>query len=67
MESRSQLRAELLNAIADVRRQINRQQTASSGVFNGSGQSGVSVALRELRSELAQLEEVLAGLKSAHA
>ena len=58
-ESNSELRAELRTAIAAVRRQIAVQSTADH--YIGS-EAITAEALGELRSELARLEEALAGL-----
>lgn len=58
-ESNTELRAELRTAIAAVRRQIAVQSTADH--YIGS-EAITAEALVELRSELARLEEALAGL-----
>ena len=58
-ESDARLREELVEAIANVRRQIDVQSTADHYI----GSEGITVqALGELQSELAQLEDALAGL-----
>ena len=55
-ESQASLRQQLDEACANVRRQIAVQQASS---FNLVGPSGDALAIRELKAELAQLEEAL--------
>lgn len=67
MASRRQLREELKIAIANVRRRINVQQSTrgyGAGPYTAKGRD---LALTELKAELAQLEEALAGLESRNA
>jgi len=63
MESKAELRRELEDAIANVRRQIDFQVRAGRDPFAGVGPSGDALVFKELQDELAQLEEALAGLK----
>ncbi len=58
-QSNSELRSELTTAIATVRQQITVQSTADHYV---GSERITEEALNELRSELVQLEEALAGL-----
>ena len=59
-ESNARLREELVDAIANVRRQIDVQSTSDH--YLGSGRI-TEEALSELQSDLSQLEEALAGLQ----
>jgi hypothetical protein len=67
MESRRQLREELKIAIVNVRRQINVQQSTTGYGAGPYTVKGRDLALTELKAELAQLEEALAGLESHNA
>jgi hypothetical protein len=62
MESDEELRAELKAAIAKVTHQIDIQ--SGSGHFAASGPSSRESLIQELQSELANLEDALAGLGS---
>jgi putative lipoic acid-binding regulatory protein len=65
MESHQQLRAELEDAIANVQRQIDIDQTTPRGRGSGVGlYDGMDVAIMTLRNTLAELEEALANLDS---
>jgi hypothetical protein len=62
MESRADLRKELEDAIADVRRQISVQTVRVDVLPGGPGPTGSALAIRALEDELARLEEALADL-----
>jgi hypothetical protein len=61
MESVAKLRAELEDAIAKVRRQIDVQRSVAAGL--GGGLGGDAAAIRALQIELSELEDALANLE----
>ena len=63
MESNAQLRRELTEAIATVRRQIDVQRSSVGYLFSGARPSGGALAIEALESELEQLQDALRGLE----
>ena len=61
MDTNEDLRSELKDAIAKVRYQIEVQLSTPSYI-SSPGHSGNEIALAALRTELAELEDALAGL-----
>lgn len=64
MESRAELRKELEEAIAQVRRQIGEQASSIDRLSGTLYPSGDTLAVMALEDELAQLEHALANLDS---
>jgi hypothetical protein len=61
-DDKQPLRQELEDAIANVRRQIEIQETSSGAIVPGMGPREGETALADLRVELAELEGALADL-----
>jgi hypothetical protein len=64
MEPRAELRKQLEDAIAQVRRQIGVQASSIDRLTGAIYPSGDTLALKALEDELAQLETALAHLDS---